>query len=489
MTAQYPTNVVTTTDIPNFNPLDTLSADNHAGRHNDLRDEVIALEAKVGANSSAVQTSHDFKLSLITTTDKATPRDVAATVTNKTLSTGTKILLGSDATGDTYYNGGSGTTTRVGIGSVGQVLTSNGSAPTWSSPSGTNVNYVVDTGAANAYVATLVPALGAYTAGVLVQFKATNANTTTSTVNVNGLGVKTIKKLGGATDLVSGDIAAGMVVELEYDGTNFLMLNPVANAPVTSSQLVDVQVFSAASSTSWTKPSGAKVVEVTVIGGGGAGGSGTANANSSGGGGGSYGFKKFQASVLGATESIVIGAGGVAGANNTAGGAGGSSSFGTTTLLKANGGAGGSSTAASGGAIGNGDIRYAGGNSNINGGTAVDTVSDPAPRGGGAGGYNGGVPATATAGGNGGAFTTNYVKAGGVGGAAGVNNGAAAASTSTGLFYGGVGGGGGGYNGNGTNTGGNGGAGNLGGGGGGSCGTNNTGGNGGDGCIWIVTYF
>ena len=98
-------------------------------------------------------------------------------------------------------------------------------------------DYKVDTGAANAYVITPAPAITAYTTGQIFSFKAVNANTTASTLNVNALGVKTIKKAGGATDLASGDIAAGMIVLVEYDGTNFVMLNPVANAPFLSSQL------------------------------------------------------------------------------------------------------------------------------------------------------------------------------------------------------------------------------------------------------------
>lgn len=91
------------------------------------------------------------------------------------------------------------------------------------------VNYFAETGAANAYVITPSPSIGAYAVGQRFSFKATNANTTASTLNINALGVKTIKKLGGATDLVIGDIAAGMIVSVEYDGTNFVMLNPVAN--------------------------------------------------------------------------------------------------------------------------------------------------------------------------------------------------------------------------------------------------------------------
>lgn len=92
-------------------------------------------------------------------------------------------------------------------------------------------DYKVDTGTANAYLIAPSPALTGYTIGQILSFKALNANTTASTLNVNGLGVKTIKKSGGTADLASGDIGAGMIVLVEYDGTNFSMLNPTANAP------------------------------------------------------------------------------------------------------------------------------------------------------------------------------------------------------------------------------------------------------------------
>lgn len=97
------------------------------------------------------------------------------------------------------------------------------------------VNYFAESGAANAYVITPSPSIGAYAVGQRFSFKATNANTTTSTLNINSLGAKTIFKEGGAVALASGDIAAGMMVVVEYDGTNFIMLNPVANAPLSTS--------------------------------------------------------------------------------------------------------------------------------------------------------------------------------------------------------------------------------------------------------------
>ena len=229
MATNFPTSLDSFTNPTPVSDTNTVS---HAGQHQNHNDSITALETKVGINGSAVTTTLDYKNSEVTGGDKALGKTATQVTTNKTLSTGTKILIGSDATGDTYYNGGSGILTRLGIGSTGQILTVAGGVPTWGSLSAANANYAGDSGAVNAYVVTLNPALSGYSAGVLVQFKAANANTTTSTVNVNGLGVKTIKKLGGSTDLASGDIAAGMIVELQYDGTNFLMLNPVANAPL-----------------------------------------------------------------------------------------------------------------------------------------------------------------------------------------------------------------------------------------------------------------
>lgn len=94
--------------------------------------------------------------------------------------------------------------------------------------------YAADTGAADAYVVTLSPVPAAYTTGMVVRFKAANTNTTTSTVNVNGLGTKTIKRLGGTTDMSVGDIASGQMITIVYDGTNFQMVNPSAVDPLSS---------------------------------------------------------------------------------------------------------------------------------------------------------------------------------------------------------------------------------------------------------------
>ncbi len=80
--------------------------------------------------------------------------------------------------------------------------------------------YAADSGTADAYVVTLSPAAIAYAAGMGIRFKAANANTGACTVNVNGLGAKSIKMDNG-TDPPAGMIAADAIVTVVYDGTNF----------------------------------------------------------------------------------------------------------------------------------------------------------------------------------------------------------------------------------------------------------------------------
>ncbi len=94
-------------------------------------------------------------------------RTTADTLTNKTIVSSTDVIggvtmtLGSDATGDVYYRNSSGILTRLGLGSSGQVLGSNGTIPAWTTGGvlpvtqastgqamSTNTKYVVTAGSA-----------------------------------------------------------------------------------------------------------------------------------------------------------------------------------------------------------------------------------------------------------------------------------------------------------------------------------------------------
>jgi hypothetical protein len=86
-------------------------------------------------------------------------------------------------------------------------------------------NYAASTTAANTYTATLSPAPLAYTTGMRISIKFTNHNTGAATINLNSLGAKAIV-LGDQSALVNSEIADGMIADLRYDGTSFILLNP-----------------------------------------------------------------------------------------------------------------------------------------------------------------------------------------------------------------------------------------------------------------------
>lgn len=80
-----------------------------------------------------------------------------------------------------------------------------------------------DTGTATGHILTPPTALVSYTPGLCLLYKAGVTNTGAITVNVSGLGVKSIKTMAG-DDPTAGDIVAGYQMLVSYDGTNFVMV-------------------------------------------------------------------------------------------------------------------------------------------------------------------------------------------------------------------------------------------------------------------------
>lgn len=286
-------------------------------------------------------------------------------------------------------------------------------------------DYKVDTGSANAYAIAPSPAIVAYTVGQVFTFKAANSNSGASTLNVNGLGAKNILKLNGATALASGDIASGQVVVVEYDGTEFQLLSPVANAPLTAAYTTNVQTF--LTSGTYTMSANAQKVLIQAWGGGGSGQAcrrgGVGDVfGGGGGGGGEFVEVWLNASDITSPVTVTVSTGGAAVTQSvqggTAGNVGGNSTFGAyvtahggaagptvdvTTGGTPAGGAGGSTFAIAGfygtdGTPRNGFYSGAGGNDSVAGGNSVY---------GGAGGGGSAVTAgTSSYGGNGGAGTS-----------------------------------------------------------------------------------
>jgi hypothetical protein len=331
------------------------------------------------------------------------------------------------------------------------------------------------------------------TGGNFIFLSATAGATSTAT---------TSQVLGKAISATTMFFDQNLIDSSVYTATAF---NSAVTFSATTTGIGKYEFYTASST--WTKPTGARIVSVCIVGGGGGGGGAGADNSASvyasgggGGGGGGLSCKTFSANSLSTTVAITIGAGGAGGAGGaTPINAGSNASAGTDTsfgayLIAKGGSAGGGgpvndhTTGGSAGAGGAG-ITETGGAGGAGTGANGASVSGFAPTGGGGGGGN----ITGVDGGNGGSRSV-VTHTGGAGGSGDVEDpGSAGTAFISDESVGGTGGGGG----EGTNNadavnGGAGGAGTYGsgGGGGGSShgGAGGAGGRGGNGIAVVITY-
>jgi hypothetical protein len=131
-------------------------------------------------------------------------------------------------------------------------------------------------------------------------------------------------------------------------GTGLSMSGAVLNGA--SSGVADTQTFTG--SGTWTKPSSGTIAIIRVWGGGGSGASRTTTGDAGGGGGGAYNELVIPLALLGATETVTVGAGGTGVSGNTNGNNGSNTTFGS--WLTAYGGGKGLHTVAGSGGFGGG---------------------------------------------------------------------------------------------------------------------------------------
>jgi hypothetical protein len=125
-------------------------------------------------------------------------------------------------------------------------------------------HYAPDTGSANALIVAMPTTATAYTDGMLVVVKALNTNTTTSTINVDGLGVKQIRRQTGSV-LVAGDIVATSFYSMRYNGTYFV-LSSFGNAEISTVAGISSDVSTVAGISANVTTVAANDANVTLVG-------------------------------------------------------------------------------------------------------------------------------------------------------------------------------------------------------------------------------
>lgn len=118
------------------------------------------------------------------------------------------------------------------------------------------------TGATGAFVLTPSPAIAAYAANQRFRVKFHAVGNGSDTINVSGLGVKSVKQYDATGAKVAAVIVANQLADVEYDGIDFVILDPLPNK---QGAIYGVSQYN----TSQTLTYAADGNKLTILGGGG----------------------------------------------------------------------------------------------------------------------------------------------------------------------------------------------------------------------------
>lgn len=107
-------------------------------------------------------------------------------------------------------------------------------------------------GTAPAFTLTPAPALGGYATNQRFRVKFNAAAATSGTLNVSGLGAKNLKQYDSTGAKVTAIIASGQLADVEYDGTDMVVLDPLPSAVQVPRQLQPVAASVAANALTMT---------------------------------------------------------------------------------------------------------------------------------------------------------------------------------------------------------------------------------------------
>lgn len=109
----------------------------------------------------------------------------------------------------------------------------------------TAFNNLISVTGTNTLLGTAIPPYTSYVAGMTLSFIPVNTNTGAVTIDVDGLGAKNIY-VGSSSALSGGELVAGRIALVEYDGTRFqLYQSSIADGAVTTGKLADGAVTTA----------------------------------------------------------------------------------------------------------------------------------------------------------------------------------------------------------------------------------------------------